>query len=205
MVRRTGTKRRRSARLVAVGSARRRVGFACNGSPVPLRMEARLLHLQLRQDQPRRSGGEAQRPPRAAQRIPRLQEPLRRLHDGRQRRRRMGGARRHAATELRATRGWWLPGPQSVPRPTTQHGEDYSGKQVGFRCGSPEQRLTERGISACASADARRGRAVLADRVIDRVRERAALDVAVGVHDVLFALEEHLRVGHFELRHRVPH
>jgi hypothetical protein len=30
--------------------------------------------------------------------------------------------------------GWWLPGRNRCRAATTQHGEDYSGKQVGFRC-----------------------------------------------------------------------
>lgn len=30
--------------------------------------------------------------------------------------------------------GWWLPGRNRCRAATTAHGEDYSGKQVGFRC-----------------------------------------------------------------------
>lgn len=30
--------------------------------------------------------------------------------------------------------GWWLPGRNRCRAATTQHSEDYSGKQVGFRC-----------------------------------------------------------------------
>jgi formylglycine-generating enzyme required for sulfatase activity len=30
--------------------------------------------------------------------------------------------------------GWWLPGRNRCRAATTHHGEDYSGKQVGFRC-----------------------------------------------------------------------
>jgi formylglycine-generating enzyme required for sulfatase activity len=30
--------------------------------------------------------------------------------------------------------GWWLPGRNRCRAATTGHGEEYSGKQVGFRC-----------------------------------------------------------------------